>query len=130
MKPLPRYWALHHEIATLPEGAVPLSASGSSDLSQKDAERDARERFAALVAAGGPRKLRERGEYYPDRRRPDELLEETISPAGALIAAITRNRYGAPGLNTNARLIADGALPPDVGVPKSSSRRSSPPRVR
>lgn len=111
MKPLPRYWALHHEIATLPEGAVPLSASGSSDLSQEDAERDARERFAALVAAGGPRKLRERGEYYPDRRRPEELLEEIFSPEGALIAAITRNRYGAAVLNTDAMLIADVDLP-------------------
>lgn len=107
MEPLPRYWALHHEVATLPEGTVPLSANGSSDLSQEDAERDARERFAALVAAGGPRKLRERGEYYPDRRRPEELLEEIFSAEGALIAAITRNRYGAAVLNTDAVLIAD-----------------------
>src|SRR5699024_8216356 len=111
MKPLPRYWALHHELATLPECAIPLSASCISDQTQVDAELESRERYAALVAAGGPRKLRERGEYYPDRRRPEELLEEIFSPEGALIAAITRNRYGAAVLNTDAMLIADVDLP-------------------
>lgn len=107
MKPIPRYWALHREVASLPGGSTPLSASGSSDLSQEDAERDARERFAALVAAGGPRNRRDGGEYYPDRRRPEQLLEEIFSPDGELIAATTRNRYGATVLNTDALLIAD-----------------------
>lgn len=113
MKPLPRYWAVHHEVANLASGKRPLSALGSSDLSQEQAERDARERFQALVAAGGPRPSGAGGEYYPDRRRPEELLEEIHSPSGELIAVITRNRYGAAVLNTDAVLIADIDIPGD-----------------
>ena len=113
MKPLPRYWAVHHDVATLPTGTRPLSTHGSSDLSQEDAERDARARFQALVEAGGPRPSGAGGEYYPDRRRPEELLEEVRSPSGDLIAVITRNRYGAAVLNTEAILIADIDIPGD-----------------
>lgn len=113
MKPLPRYWAVHHEVASLLSGKRPLSTLGSSDLSQEAAERDARERFQALVAAGGPRPSGPGGEYYPDRRRPEELLEEIHSPSGDLIAVITRNRYGAAVLNTEAMLIADIDIPGD-----------------
>src|SRR5699024_11898104 len=46
-------------------------------------------------------------EYYPLRRLPEELLEEVHAPDGALVAAITRNRYGSAVLNTDAVLISD-----------------------
>uniref|UniRef100_UPI001C3D5E17 hypothetical protein n=1 Tax=Picosynechococcus sp. (strain ATCC 27264 / PCC 7002 / PR-6) TaxID=32049 RepID=UPI001C3D5E17 len=55
-------------------------------------------------------------EYYPSRRLPEELLEEVHGEDGALIAAVTRNRYGAAVLNTDALLICDVDRPPeDVG---------------
>lgn len=109
MEPIPRHWATLHEEVTLPDSRVlDLSIHGSSDESPEDAERDARQRLERLVAAGGPRPVgRGDHEYYPDRRLPEELLQEVYSPDGVLIAAITRNRYGAAVLNTDAVLISD-----------------------
>lgn len=119
MRPIPRYWASVEEVVTFPDtGAFHLTIRGSSDLTVEDAERDARERFDRLVAAGGPERGRRDHEYYPDRRLPEELLEEIRGPDGELLAAITRNRYGAAVLNTDAVLISDI----DISAPTAPSR--------
>ncbi|SLN00801.1 hypothetical protein-transmembrane prediction [Corynebacterium xerosis] len=109
MKPIPRHWASVRETRTLADGReLDLTVHGSSDESPQDAERDARDRLERLVASGGPGRAHDPDrEYYPDRRLPEELLEELHGPDGELIAAITRNRYGAAVLNTDALLITD-----------------------
>lgn len=109
MQPIPRHWASVRETRTLADGReLDLTLHDSSDVSPEDAQRDARERLERLVAAGGPGVGHGPDrEYYPDRRLPEELLEEIRSPDGALIAAITRNRYGSAVLNTDALLISD-----------------------
>ncbi|WP_193105066.1 hypothetical protein [Brachybacterium sp. FME24] len=124
MQPIPRHWATIHEVVTLPDSReLDLTIHGSSDLSPDDARRDARLRFDRLVATGGPGRWSDRDrEYYPDRRLPEELLEEIRSPDGALIAAITRNRYGAAVLNTDAMLISDV----DLIEPSSLDRAQDP----
>lgn len=124
MEPIPRHWAAVRETHTFPgQGPFALTIHGSSDVSVEDARRDARERMDALVAAGGPEQEHDSGlEYYPSRRLPEELLEEVHGEDGTLIAAVTRNRYGAAVLNTDALLISDVDLPQeDVG--RSRSRR-------
>ena len=113
MEPIPRHWAAVRETHTFPgHGPFALTIHGSSDVSLEDARRDARRRMDALVAAGGPEQEHDSGlEYYPSRRLPEELLEEVRGEDGTLIAAITRNRYGAAVLNTDALLISDIDLP-------------------
>ena len=69
MRAFPRYWATHRQVVTLEDGEFDLVMRGSSDISQEDAERDARRRFDQIVAAGVPMHW-PRGEYYPDRRLP------------------------------------------------------------
>lgn len=120
MEPIPRHWAAVHETHTFPgTGTFALTVNGASDISLEDARRDARRRLDALVAAGGPEQRDGADhEYYPSRRLPEELLEEVHSEDGTLIAAVTRNRYGAAVLNTDVLLISDVDLPPE------SSRRA------
>ena len=127
MQPIPRHWAAVRATHTFPgHGPFALTIHGSSDISVEDARRDARERMDALVAAGGPEQEHDSGlEYYPSRRLPEELLEEVHSEDGTLIAAVTRNRYGAAVLNTDALLICDVDLPQeDVGRSRSSGGRA------
>ncbi|GAA4529108.1 hypothetical protein GCM10023160_27800 [Brachybacterium paraconglomeratum] len=109
MQPLPRHWATVRETVAFPNTQeYALTIHGASDLSLEDAQRDAQERMALLIASGGPGQLHDSGlEYYPLRRLPEELLEELRSPGGELIAAISRNRYGSAVLNTDALLISD-----------------------
>lgn len=122
MKPIPPYWAQHHETVTFPKGTTwDMSITGSSFVSQEDAQRDARERLARFVASGGPDGDTPRDWYYPDRHLPEELLEEVHGESGELIAVVTRNRYGAAILNTDAVLIADV----DVRVPSARQARQA-----
>ena len=109
MQPLPRHWATVRETVTFPGGQEwDVTIHGASDVSPEDAQRDALDRLRRVVAAGGPARPTGSGmEYYPLRRLPEELLEEVHAPDGALIAAITRNRYGSAVLNTDAVLISD-----------------------
>lgn len=124
MEPIPRHWAAVHETHTFPgTGTFALTLNGCSDISVEDARRDARRRLDALVAAGGPEQASGSGhEYYPSRRLPEELLEEIRDEHETLIAAITRNRYGAAVLNTDALLISDVDLPPESSRPARSAR--------
>lgn len=127
MEPIPRHWAAVRETHTFPgQGPFALTIHGSSDVSVEDARRDARERMDALVAAGGPEQEHDSGlEYYPSRRLPEELLEEVHGEDGTLIAAVTRNRYGAAVLNTDALLICDVDLPQeDAGRSRSRGGRA------
>src|SRR5699024_9887531 len=88
-----------------------LTIHGASDVSPEDAQRDARDRLQRVVAAGGPARTSGSGlEYYPLRRLPEELLEDVHAPDGALVAAITRNRYGSAVLNTDAARISASDL--------------------
>jgi hypothetical protein len=116
MEPIPRHWAAVRETRTFPDtGTFALTIHGASDVSVEEAERDARERLDALVAAGGPeRRDGCDGEYYPSRRLPEELLEEVHDEDGTLVAAVTRNRYGAAVLNTDVLLISDVDLPAET----------------
>src|SRR5699024_12507518 len=84
------------ETVTSPGGQEwALTIHGASDVSPEDAQRDARDRLQRVVAAGGPARTSGSGlEYYPLRRLPEELPEEVHTPERALVAAITRNRYG------------------------------------
>lgn len=125
MEPIPRHWAAVREVRSLPDGReLDLTVHGSSDDSPEDAQRDARERLERLVAAGGPRPVgRHDQEYYPDRRLPEELLQEVRSPDGELIGAITRNRYGAAVLNTDAVLVSDVDLVEETARDRPPSAR-------
>lgn len=113
MEPLPRFWAHRNRVVDLPDHEDrpdwDLTVWGSSNLSQADAERDADERLAALIAAGGPGRM-DRLWYYPDRRLPEAVVRE-IHDGDELIGVITRNRYGAEVLNTDALFITDVDLP-------------------
>ena len=107
MEPLPRYWARREDRVTVPLETGPevwdLVTYGSSSDSQADAQREADERFAAFMTAGGD----VHGDwYYPLRHAPEEILRE-IHDGEDLIGVVTRNRYGVEVLNTDALLIAD-----------------------
>ena len=123
MKPFPRYWAQHHETVTFRGGTTwDMTTAGSSFTSEEDALREAREPLARFVASGGPDGRTPHDWYYPDRHLPEELLEELHGQDGELIGAITRNRYGAAILNTDALLITDV----DIRVPSArEARRAS-----
>lgn len=124
MQPIPPYWHKHEEAVPLGEGRTYLMViTGSSHISQEDAERDARERLAQLLASGFPDDRAPRDWYYPARRLPEELLEEIPGGDGEPIAAITRNRYGAEILNTDALLITDVDLFGDDPQPARASEK-------
>jgi hypothetical protein len=133
MEPLPRYWAHRDwdfDESHLPDrsgetrhrhfGRVPgdtMRIWGGSASSEVDADRVAGERLARLEANGIPREANESW-YYPARQVREEILEEITADGTVpgpqadvapedLLAVITRNRYGAVVLNTDAVFIAD-----------------------
>ncbi|MCG7309379.1 hypothetical protein [Brachybacterium sp. ACRRE] len=110
MEPIPRFWAARTTTVPTPRrGEVPVDVWGWSDRSREDALSRA-ERRAQELAARGIEDSRA-AEYYPGRPVREEILEEVRGDDGALLAVITRNRYGAAVLNTDAVLIADVDLP-------------------
>ena len=112
MKPIPPFWAQHRESVTFRDGTTwDMTVTGSSFESEADAQRVARERLAHFAATSGPDLDAPTDWYYPARQLPEELLEEIRGADGTLIAAITRNRYGARILNTDAVLITDIDFP-------------------
>lgn len=128
MKPLPRYWARREDRVTVPTYLGPavwdLTTYGSSHVSQADAQREADERFAAFMDAGGDV---HRDWYYPLRHAPEEILRE-VRDGEELIGVVTRNRYGVEVLNTDALLIADVDLPEPVPSRKDRARAERPDR--
>lgn len=116
MRALPRHWAVHRETVDLPgRGELDLALWGWSADSPAEAERHARQRWQEVVDRGGPVRGGEATEeYYPRRHLPEEILEEIHDEHGVLVAAVTRNRYGAEVLNTDLLLICDVDFPTEV----------------
>ncbi len=119
MQPMPRFWAHENRTATgVDEAGRPreftLSSWGGSLRSIEDAAAVARRRLEALArhVAGSPLPS---DWYYPAQVVREEVLEDLVGPDGALLGQITRNRYGAQVLNTDAVLIADIDLPAPAG---------------
>jgi hypothetical protein len=120
MEPLPRHWAHVDADIPLPEaastrrhrapGTTRVRLWGGSPVSEADALARARERQERLEAQGLPAGRRTAadgaGWYYPSGQVREEIVEEVEGGSG-LIGVVTRNRYGALVLNTDAVLIAD-----------------------
>jgi len=124
MQPIPRHWSRVEARVEKPgRGPVPVPLWGWSTVSLADAAAVARDRAAELARRGLP-DGRSPAEYYPSRPVREEILEELPrhgaqedQHAGDLLAVLTRNRYGATVLSTDALLIAD------VDVPLAERRR-------
>jgi len=108
MDPIPQHWTTAEEDVQTPDGRrLALRVWGWSARSMAEAADVARDRAAELVQRlreGGP--LR-RDSYYPRLPLREEVLSEVRDGEGTLVAAVTRNRYGAQVLNTDRLLIAD-----------------------
>lgn len=124
MQPIPRHWSRVEARVEKPgRGPVPVPLWGWSAVSLADAAAVARGRAAELTRRGLPGG-RSPAEYYPARPVREEILEELPRDgaqedrhADDLLAVLTRNRYGATVLSTDALLIAD------VDVPLAERRR-------
>ena len=101
----PAHWAMGRH--------GPAMAWGWSDVSPADAraQADARARRIADALRMGRRPGRVAG-YYPDRPMREPVLRELTDAAGATLAVISRNAYGAEVLNASDALFADVDLPP------------------
>ncbi|UFU07393.1 hypothetical protein [Ruania halotolerans] len=125
MKPLPRYWTNATGDVHSPHGKeFSLTLYGWSSSSLAEAAEVARRRLEQAAAAVRAGRELQRGGYYPRTPLREEVLAEFPGQDGELAAAITRNRYGAEVLNTDAVLIADVDLP----EPSRASRRQRAPR--
>ncbi|MEO8750876.1 MAG: hypothetical protein ABI384_10795 [Allobranchiibius sp.] len=106
----PPYWRQRTDSAFQPDGRkIALTVWGWSWTSEEDAESIAAERLTTAFAnlhAGA-----ERENYYPRLPLREEILREVSSTSGQLLAVVTRNRYGAEVLSTQAVVIADVDLP-------------------
>ncbi len=103
----PKYWARADRIISRP-GLAPggVSALGWSDVSEADAKRVAEERAARLVERAAQGLEASPGEYYPTRPAREPMLEEVVADPGNR-AVVSRNRYGAEILNTEAMMMVD-----------------------
>lgn len=113
MEPIPQHWISVADRVQSPQGrSYQLTVWGWSTSSISQAAQTATRRLGELgqrVRAG--ERLFRRGAYYPRMPLREEVLQEFHRADGTLIAAITRNRYGAEVLNTDALLIADVDVP-------------------
>lgn len=128
VKPLPRFWTDATGQARSPDGKeFFLTLYGWSTSSIAEAAQVARRRLEEATAAVRAGRELTRGAYYPRTPLREEILTEVTGEDGALIAAITRNRYGAEVLNTDAVLIADVDLPqpPDRNAPRERANRQA-----
>ncbi|WP_159621433.1 hypothetical protein [Ruania rhizosphaerae] len=117
MKPLPRFWTDATGEVHSPDGKeFFLTLHGWSTSSLAEAAQVARRRLEEAAAAVRAGRELARGGYYPRVPLREEILTEVTGSDGELIAAITRNRYGAEVLNTDAVLIADVDLPSGRGI--------------
>ena len=116
VKPLPRFWTDATGAARSPDGKeFFVRLYGWSTSSIAEAAQVARRRLEETTAAVRAGRELTRGAYYPRTPLREEILTEINGDDGELIAAITRNRYGAEVLNTDAVLIADIDLPQPTG---------------
>lgn len=116
MKPIPKFWTARSERVTDPGGQpFALRMWGWSTASLAEAAELAADRLRSAVER--VRTGQDLGRYYPRLPLREETLGELTGPDGALLAVVTRNRYGAEVLNTDRVLIADVDLPPAAGTP-------------
>lgn len=112
MRPIPRFWTQHtDDVADANGDPWRLSIWGWSTESLGQAREVAAERLeqvAARLRAG--QQLDQH--YYGRLPLREEILGEITDASDALVAVITRNRYGAEVLNTDTLLIADVDFPP------------------
>jgi hypothetical protein len=103
-----KYWYKENQLAKdNEENEYNLVCWAGSDISEEDARQKALTRMQNWIArlANGAQAL---GDYeYQTGEIREELIEEIYNDNQQLIAAITRNRYGALVLNTDAVVIAD-----------------------
>ena len=112
MDPIPQHWTTASEHAQGPDGrSYPLQLWGWSTTSLGHAAQVATERVLEVARRVRAGEAIGQGGYYPRVPLREEVLEEIRGADGTLVAAITRNRYGAEVLNTDALLIADVDLP-------------------
>ena len=112
MERLPRYWSRADGEAQAPSGRTyALRRWGWSVSSTAQAAALAAQRLGELTQSIRAGREPGRETYYPRTPLREEVIEEVLDSGGTLIAAITRNRYGALVLNTAAVLIADVDLP-------------------
>ena len=106
-----KYWHKETRAAEDSYGrAYDLTCWGGSSRSREDAKGKALAKIERILfrLSGGERL--EEYEYACGQLR-EELIEEIVDADGALIGAVTRNRYGALVLNTATVLIADIDVP-------------------
>lgn len=114
MDPLPQFWRSAR--------AGMVTAWGWSTQSADEALAVANERLAnslKAIRAGLPRDKRGSYGWAPPR---EETLQEVRDADGALIAVVSRNRYGADVLGTDRLLIADVDLPAERPMVRSLRR--------
>lgn len=120
-----RYWARLEGEAVLPSGKkASFFAWGGSRVSQEEADSKARSRIERIAERvrfqrGFPDKY-----AYGDRPLREEVLREYLDSSGDLVAAITRNSYGAAILNTARIAFVDVDLPRDDSVSAFAARMS------
>lgn len=125
MKRPPQFWQSAEREVLSPEGqSFWLTMWGWSTSSLAEARDVATQRIgeaAARIAAGRIPS----GGYYPRLPLREPQLADLVATDGseALLAVVTRNRYGAEVLNTDAPLIADVDLPdPRPAQPRTGWR--------
>ncbi len=106
-----KYWYKENQLAGDGEkNEFNLICWAGSDISEEDAKQKARAKMHNWIERLG--KNKQLGEYeYQTGEIREQLLEEIYNDNQQLIAAITRNRYGALVLNTDAVVIADVDIP-------------------
>lgn len=94
MKPIPKFWTARSERVTDPGGQpFALRMWGWSTASLAEAAEVAADRLRSAVER--VRTGQDLGRYYPRLPLREETLGELTGPDGALLAVVTRNRYGA-----------------------------------
>lgn len=112
MRPIPRFWTTADDHVPGPHGLdLALRVWGWSTTSVADAAAVAADRLAQIRQKAAAGEDLASAKYYPRLPLREETLAEVTGPDGALLAVVTRNRYGAEVLNTDALLIADVDLP-------------------
>lgn len=112
MRTLPKFWTTVEGQARQVDGRTfALRMWGWSTSSLADAAAVAGQRLSQAQAKAAAGQELESWKYYPRLPLREEILAEVVSADEALLAVVTRNRYGAEVLNTDLFLIADIDLP-------------------
>ncbi|MBL1218606.1 MAG: hypothetical protein D8M59_14070 [Planctomycetes bacterium] len=111
-----KYWHRETQAAQDREGSsYALIGWGGSSRSIEEARQRARDKLQRMIDTLGRGEDLHEYEYHNGELR-EELIEQITDNRGTLIAAVTRNRYGALVLNAANVLIADIDLPNTVSI--------------